>query len=125
VNPSPSDYNVASFISESDNEDSTTKTYFCNYCNTKLNFESTDEATGKNSFWCYKCGITFYPANQLVKRVSKFETPQGPNKEPLTASVDNSQNNMSLTAYSSKGNLPPLFKDLAGKGFKWLHYEER
>jgi hypothetical protein len=123
----PSDYNVTSFVSDNDNdnEDSTTKTYFCNYCNTKLSYELTDEITGKNGFLCAKCGITFFPSNQLVKRSSKFETPQGPNQEPLTASVDNSNNNASSTAYSSKGNLPPLFTALKNKGFKWLHYEER
>jgi predicted SprT family Zn-dependent metalloprotease len=78
MNPSASEFNTVSTIDNDDN-DSKTNTYFCNYCNTKLNYQTTDETTGKQ-YWCTKCGISFIPANQLVKRSSKFETPQGPDR---------------------------------------------
>jgi hypothetical protein len=111
----PSDFNTVSTLN---NDDSKANTYYCNYCNTKLHYQSTDKATGKHEFWCSKCGISFIPANQLVKRASKFETPQGPDREPLTASVDHSNTNASSTTYFEKQNLPPLFQSLKDKGFK-------
>jgi hypothetical protein len=117
--PVASDFNVVSSLDNDDNA----ANYFCNYCNTKLHYQTTDEGTGKHEFWCTKCGISFIPANQLVKKGSKFETPEGPNAEPLTASIDDNLVTSSTT-YLAAQNLPPLFESLKNKGFKWVHYEE-
>jgi hypothetical protein len=67
--------------------------------------------------------IQYIPDNQLVRKASKFETPQGPNKELLTA-TPNEDIEASKTQYIAKQNLPPLFKMLEGKGLKFKHYEE-
>ena len=121
MNISPSDYNV---ISSLDNDDDSSVTYFCNYCNTRLHYQSTDELTSKKIFYCLKCGIEFIPANQLVRKANKFETPAGPDRELLTA-TPNEEPKASPTKYvGSQQDLPPLFKALESAGLKFKHYEE-
>ena len=123
MNISPSDFNVVSSL---DNDNDGSVTYFCNYCNTKLYYESTDEKTGKKKYVCIKCGIELYPSNELVRKASKFETPQGQNKELLTATPADDDPKASSTRYVARQqNLSPFHKMLEGKGFKWVHYEER
>jgi hypothetical protein len=45
-------------------------------------------------WWCQRCGISYYPNKQPVKRPNKFETPKGSDpdnrsKVPLVSFVDN------------------------------------
>ena len=80
----PSDFNVALTL-DNDSNDNLSTIYYCSYCNTRLHYHSTDEPTGKKIFVCLKCGIEYIPANQLVKRSSRFKNPTGPQKELLTA----------------------------------------
>src|SRR5215207_6738634 len=110
-----SDFNVVSTL-DNDNDDSNV-TYLCSYCNTKLHYQSTDEQTGKRIFFCLKCNIEYIPANQLVRKASKFETPQGPNKELLTATTDEKPKASSTPYFSADRDLSPLFRALQQRGF--------
>src|SRR5215217_256919 len=67
-----------------------TKTYYCNFCNTKLSYNGKEPNTRKNEWLCTKCNIAFYPANELVRKANKFETPG--ELEPLNATVDSDDN---------------------------------
>ena len=51
VKINPSDFNTISTL-DNDKGDDGSVTYFCNYCNTKLYYQSTDELTGKKIYWC-------------------------------------------------------------------------
>jgi hypothetical protein len=115
------DLNIVSTL---DNDDDDNVTYFYNYCNTRLHYQSTDEQTSKKIFYCLKCGIEYIPANQLVRKANKFETPAGPSKDLLTA-TPNEDLKASPTKYvGGQQDLPPLFKMLEGKGLKFTHYEQ-
>jgi hypothetical protein len=120
MNISPSDFNVVSTL---DNDNDDIVTYHCNYCNTRLHYQSTDEQTSKKIFYCLKCGIEYIPANQLVRKANKFEVPEGPNKELLTA-TPTEDIGASQTQYIGKQKLSTLFESLRGKGWKWTSYEE-
>jgi hypothetical protein len=120
----PADFNTVSTL-DNDNDNNDIVTYLCSYCNTKLYYQSTDELTGKKIYLCIKCNIEYIPANQLVRKSSRFETPQGPNKSLLTATpIEDIEGEASQTKYIGKQNLPPLFKALEGQGLKFTHYEE-
>jgi hypothetical protein len=122
ITPKPSDYNAAHFIDRHDDDPNTI--YFCNYRNTRLHYQSTDQETGKRIFLCLKCNIEYIPANQLVKHSSHFETPQGPHKELLTATIDADPKAPSTQYVDKQQNLSPLFKALEQRGFRFTHYEE-
>jgi hypothetical protein len=120
----PADFNTTSTLSNDDGDDNVT--YLCSYCNTKLHYQSTDGPTGKRIFYCLKCGIEYIPANQLMKKASRFETPQGAGREMLTAAPDRDTEPFP-TRYTDKQrqkNLSPLFQGLKNRGFTIRHYEE-
>ena len=123
LTPKPSDYNITHSIDRQSDDDPDV-TYFCNYCNTKLHYQSTDEQTGKRIFVCLKCNIPYIPANELVKRSSRFETPKGKNRELLTVTIDGDPKASSTQYVNKQRDLSPLFKALEQRGFKFTHYEE-
>ena len=61
----------------------------------------------KHEFICTKCNIIYYPSNEYNKKKNKFETPDGPNKELLTAAVNEDDDDegtpiVSTTAHFAK-----------------------
>jgi hypothetical protein len=122
------DYNVVSFLSpeqrNSSNDSSSTVTHLCSYCNTYLHYDRTDERTGKKIFVCTKCQIEYIPDNQHVRRASTLDAPEGPNKELLTATPNDSPKASSTRYVDKQQNLSPLFRALEQRGFTFRHYEE-
>jgi hypothetical protein len=123
----PADFNTTSTLSNDDNDDNVT--YLCSYCNTRLRYQSTDGPTGKKIFCCCHCGIDYIPANQLMKKASRFETPSGSGSDgrELLAADPQEDLRASPTRYVERerpGNLSPLFQALKNRGYKWTHYEE-
>jgi len=121
------DYVVTSYIDihNDDDEDFDTKVYYCSYCHIKLSYNRKEPNTGKHEFLCQKCNIPFYPANEIVRKANKFETPGG-EEEPLTSICDDSPYTQpSSTVYSGKQKLPKSFEMLQKKaGFHFTHFEE-
>jgi hypothetical protein len=117
------DYVISSYISDNDDEFAQTKTYYCNYCKTKLSYNGKEPNTRKNEFLCTRCNITFYPDDELVRKANKFETPG--EQELLNATVD-SDDNISVPAsgYFAQQKLPPSFEMLKKRGFNFTHYEQ-
>jgi hypothetical protein len=127
-NDANNDY-VSSFIGDDYNDDdfeAETRAYYCNYCNTSLNYNGKEPPTGKYEYLCTECNITYYPANELIKKRNKFETPEGPSKELLTAAVDDDDGTptISTTPYFAKQKLPKSFELLQKKGFNITSYYE-
>jgi hypothetical protein len=66
----------------------------------------------KSEEWfCQRCGISYYPTKQPVKRPDRFETPRGSdpdnrNKVPLLSLIDNEPQ------LSTTSKLPPSIKAL-------------
>jgi DNA-directed RNA polymerase subunit M/transcription elongation factor TFIIS len=118
-------YNITSTLSDSGRDDDPSTIYYCNHCNRMLYHKEQDKSTGKHVWTCISCNIEFYPSNQFVRKANRFEVPEGPNKEMLTA-VPNDDPKAFSTQYVSKhyNNLSTLFRMLEGRGFKFKHYEE-
>jgi|SRR5215207_712566 len=124
LTPKPSYYNVVHSIDKHKDDDDPNTVYYCNYCSTRLHYQSTDQETGKRIFLYLKCNIEYIPANQLVKHSSHFETPAGKNKELLTATIDGDPKASSSQYTDKQQNLSPLFKALEQRGFRFTHYKE-
>lgn len=53
------------------------KKYFCKWCNRKLFYKEQDKETGKHIWVCIFDNIEVIPDNELTKKASSFEIPEG------------------------------------------------
>ena len=65
-------------IYNNNNSASTSEKYFCNYCNSKLFPYTREDMIG--AYMCIKCTIQYWPKQQPVKKLSKFNLP-GPSTD--------------------------------------------
>jgi hypothetical protein len=86
----------------------------------------TDKDT--QEYVCTFCTITYYPNNELVKKVNRFEVPDGsdPSQDrvPPIAMIDNLNKELS-SASCKQQKLTVAYEALQKKGFKFTSHEER
>jgi hypothetical protein len=70
------DRSIAVNISSKSESETENKKYFCSYCNTRLIPLTQDYMKG--GYVCTKCTIEYWPAQQPVKKASKFDLPGPP-----------------------------------------------
>jgi hypothetical protein len=102
--------------------------YHCNWCHRKLFYKERDKETSKHIWVCTFCNIEHIPDNELVKKASRFDIPQGsdPSQDrvPPIAMIDDVNKEVSFTSYKQQ-KLTPSFEALKKQGFKFINYEER
>jgi predicted RNA-binding Zn-ribbon protein involved in translation (DUF1610 family) len=90
--------------------------YYCNIDNIKLHLQNKN--TGE--YICPKCGESYFPNLEKVKKGNKFETPAGRDHMPLVSLVKDS--NPSSVYHTPK--IPPSFQQILNRpGVKLLDYQ--
>jgi hypothetical protein len=87
-------------------------------------FNRYGPAYREKDFLLFEVWYRIHPSNQLVRKANKFEVPEGPNKEMLTATPNENPKAFSSQYIDKQQNLSPLFKSLEQRGFKFTYYEE-
>jgi hypothetical protein len=104
------------------------KKYFCKRCNRQLFYREQDKETGKHIWICTFDNIEVIPDNELTKKATRFEYPEGSdpnvNKDIPIASIEDPNSSLSSTTFR-KQKLPASFQALEKAGFKFVRYEER
>lgn len=104
------------------------KKYFCKWCNRKLFYKKQDKETGKHIWWCTYDNMEVIPDNQLTKKASEYEIPEGSdpdlNKSPIIATIDDPNKELSSTTFNNQ-KLPASYEALKRAGFRFLSFEER
>jgi hypothetical protein len=98
-------------------KDSSKGPYYCNLDNFKLHLQNKD--TGE--YVCPKCGDSYFPNFQQVKKGNKFETPYGKDRLPLLSLVNDSNTEPS-SVYHKQKIAPSIQQMLNRPGVKLLDY---
>jgi hypothetical protein len=75
----------------------------------------------------YFHSVIYYRHNQLVKKVNRFEVPDGsdPNVDKSPPIVMMNDVNKEVSSTYKQQKLSPSFEALQKQGFKFINYEER
>jgi predicted RNA-binding Zn-ribbon protein involved in translation (DUF1610 family) len=91
--------------------------YYCNTDNTKLHLQNKET----REYICPKCGDSYFPSFQQVKKGNKFETPYGKDHMPLLSLVNDS-NTQPSSVYHKPKIAASIQQMLNRPGVKLLDY---
>jgi predicted RNA-binding Zn-ribbon protein involved in translation (DUF1610 family) len=91
--------------------------YYCNLDNIRLAIQNKE--TGE--YICPKCGESYFPNLEKVKKGNKFETPSGPT-QPILSLVNDNINTEASSVYNQP-KIPRSFESILKRpGVKLLDY---
>jgi hypothetical protein len=100
------------------NEDTSQKTYYCNFCNRNL-VKLTDSKGSSPSWYCPNCNTEVDPSITEVRSKSPLSVPEGPPEHPL-ASTKFKEPSFGKTPREYKG----AFAALKARGIKMTYYKD-